>query len=595
MKNTCFWAALLLLGAAGSAQAQLVAVDDRFGVPFGEPLLVEFPGVLKNDTFDDEPAEDANAVADLLSGVNFGVMTCDSDPLLELCPDGSFTYTPAATFEGTDSFTYRVTVDTITAQATVTLSACDNGPAVFTCWKESSYLARLGELGYSSFQEGFEDDAAWGLARSPFALPFIISQGIKWETNHPDLPPGNDLTTGSGPARTGDWGVFDPNHGYATGTATECDVDEPGPECLYHDGFTGTREPGESTLYAAGGHLTGSGQPSLVMILDGGAPIKLGRISSGGHQFFGVIDTAGFSSFRVEETAGKVGQAAFVFGDDFILGTLPADTIPPQVVLVNSIADTGDGQLAEAESTALPIFRFLVTFSEPMWDFAATDPDSAANPANYLLFSDGGDGFDTVDCATGIDAGDVAIPVDSATYISGSELRATLVVNGGLALPPATYRLLACGTTSIRDGAGNLLDGNGDGTGGDDFQRNFTVAPNTAPGYVPPTLQVEMSTTTPGSLTLRWSPSCSSDAMDYAIYEGTLGNFYSHVKIDCTDDGSDLVEDIVPQAAASYYLVVPLGIATEGSYGVASNNAERPVPASEADRCKVIQTLGGCN
>ena len=58
---------------------------------------------------------------------------------------------------------------------------------------------------------------------------------------------------------------------------------------------------------------------------------------------------------------------------------------------------------------------------------------------------------------------------------------------------------------------------------------------------------------------------------------------------------SDLVEDITPQAASSYYLVVPLGVATEGSYGVASNGAERPVPPSPADRCLITQTTGGCN
>ena len=34
------------------------------------------------------------------------------------------------------------------------------------------------------------------------------------------------------------------------------------------------------------------------------------------------------------------------------------------------------------------------------------------NPANYLLFSDAGDGYDTVDCATGVDAGDTAVAVD---------------------------------------------------------------------------------------------------------------------------------------------------------------------------------------
>jgi hypothetical protein len=83
--------------------------------------------------------------------------------------------------------------------------------------------------------------------------------------------------------------------------------------------------------------------------------------------------------------------------------------------------------------------------------------------------------------------------------------------------------------------------------------------------------------------------------VDYAIYQGTLGSYASHVMIDCTDDGGDLVEDILPQAASSYYLVVPLGLSSEGSYGTASNGSQRPAPLSPADRCLATQTLGGCN
>ena len=73
-------------------------------------------------------------------------------------------------------------------------------------------------------------------------------------------------------------------------------------------------------LFAAGGHFTGSAQPKLVMILDGGATVSMGSASCG-HQFYGVINTAGFVTFRVEETDGKVGQARYVFADDFTYGT----------------------------------------------------------------------------------------------------------------------------------------------------------------------------------------------------------------------------------------------------------------------------------
>jgi len=595
IKNlTCVGTGLLLLGLSGSAQAQLVAEDDTYGVPFGTSLAVEAPGILENDTFDGDPVTDHDGTSELVSYPSYGSLACESEPAFDLCPDGSFTYIPDTSFAGEDSFVYQVDVGGELAQATVRLTACSGGPTVFTCWKEAPYLAKLGDLGYSNFQEGFEDDTDWGSVREPFSAPFVICSGIKWESNHAALPAGNNLTTGTGPTRTGLWGVYDPDHGYATGTSAECDVGgDPPPECLFKDGFTGTRESGESTLYGVGGHFTGVAQPNLVMILDGGTPIGLGRLSIGGHQFFGVIDTAGYTSFRVEETDGKIGQARYVFGDDFTFGTTPSDTTPPQVTLINSFADTGDGILAEGEVTPASITQLLVTFSELVPDPADTDPDSVTNPANYLLFSDGGDGFDTVDCATGVDAGDVAVPVDFVAYVSGSEMTATLDTNGGTPLPMGDYRLLTCGTTSIRDGAGHALDGDGNGTAGDDFQRNFTVGGTTAPGFVPVTLQVDKSGT-PGRLTLSWPPSCSSGAVDYAIYEGTIGSYYSHVLKDCTDNGGDRVEDIVPQTVDSYYLVVPLSATSEGSYGLDSNGAERPVPSAPPNRCLVSQVIGGC-
>lgn len=159
-----------------------------------------------------------------------------------------------------------------------------------------------------------------GGTRSPFTTPSVLSQGIGWETNHRAPPAENEITTGGGPARSGLWGVFDPKHGYATGTVSECDVDEPPEHCLFKDGMTGIRQPGESPLYAVGGFFTGSALPKLVAILDGGIPISLGSVPND-FQFYGVIDTGGFETFRFEERDGKLGQARYVFADDFTIGT----------------------------------------------------------------------------------------------------------------------------------------------------------------------------------------------------------------------------------------------------------------------------------
>jgi hypothetical protein len=305
-------AAFAVCAASPAATQTLIAVDDVYGVPYGEGLVVEAPGVLDNDTSNGEPAEDAGATVELVDDVTYGSLVLSSD--------GSFTYDPDPDFPGTDSFSYRASVGDQNDQATVTLLACDGGPTVFTCWMEAPYLAKLADLGFGTFTEGFEDDADWGSVRSPNTAPSVVSQGIEWMTNHPDPPASNEITTGGGPARTGLWGVYDPDHGYATGTAPECDVDTPPDHCLFKDGLTGVRQMGEDTLYGVGGFFAGSAIPNLVAIIDGGAPIGLGKVYVGDHQFFGVIDTGGFSTFRFEDTDGKIGQQRLVFADDFTFG-----------------------------------------------------------------------------------------------------------------------------------------------------------------------------------------------------------------------------------------------------------------------------------
>ena len=89
-----------------------------------------------------------------------------------------------------------------------------------------------------------------------------------------------------------------------------------------------------------------------------------------------------------------------------------------------------------------------------------------------------------------------------------------------------------------------------------------------------------------------WGSRCSAAHSDYAIYEGTIGAWYSHVPLQCgTGNGHAII--VVPGAATPnhYYLLVPVTSAAEGSYGLDSNGAERPVSTSP---CKPAQDLA-CN
>jgi uncharacterized repeat protein (TIGR01451 family) len=151
------------------------------------------------------------------------------------------------------------------------------------------------------------------------------------------------------------------------------------------------------------------------------------------------------------------------------------DAEPPRVTLVDSQAGTGDGELAECEEARSAITRVLVVFDEEVRDPPGDgDPDDVTNPSNYWLLVSGPDrDISTGDCS-GLAGDDVVVPVDAVSYDPGSST-ATLTVNGGVALGDALHRLLVCGSTSIRDLAGNALDGNGDGVEGDDFLRTFRV------------------------------------------------------------------------------------------------------------------------
>src|ERR671922_34726 len=72
-----------------------VAVNDGYATDEDTLLTVAAPGVLGNDT--DEEHDALTAV--LVSGPAHGTLTLNAD--------GSFSYTPAANYNGPDSFTYQ--------------------------------------------------------------------------------------------------------------------------------------------------------------------------------------------------------------------------------------------------------------------------------------------------------------------------------------------------------------------------------------------------------------------------------------------------------------------------------------------------------
>jgi hypothetical protein len=82
-----------------------------------------------------------------------------------------------------------------------------------------------------------------------------------------------------------------------------------------------------------------------------------------------------------------------------------------------------------------------------------------------------------------------------------------------------------------------------------------------------------------GFLGLSWSPSCDAGDVGYAVYRGTLGQFTSHVRRNCTVALTEFSEFLFSGEPSFYYLVVPQGECTEGSYGL-STAGERPAASN---------------
>ena len=96
-------------------------VDDSYSVDEDQTLTVNSPGVLGNDT---DPTGDPLTAA-LVAGPAHGQLTLNSN--------GSFTYTPAANYHGSDSFTYRPNdgiADGNITTVNLTINPVNDAPAI---------------------------------------------------------------------------------------------------------------------------------------------------------------------------------------------------------------------------------------------------------------------------------------------------------------------------------------------------------------------------------------------------------------------------------------------------------------------------------
>jgi hypothetical protein len=92
-----------------------------------------------------------------------------------------------------------------------------------------------------------------------------------------------------------------------------------------------------------------------------------------------------------------------------------------------------------------------------------------------------------------------------------------------------------------------------------------------------------------GALQLSWGASCVPTDVDYEVYEGAIGSYYSHAPVLCSTSGATSTT-IVPAGYSTYYLVVPRSAQREGSFGLDGAGAERPAGGATC----LPQAIGGC-
>ncbi|MCY2990669.1 MAG: S8 family serine peptidase [Planctomycetota bacterium] len=192
-------------------------------------------------------------------------------------------------------------------------------------------------------------------------------------------------------------------------------------------------ETGESFGVA---NIPGASQISLAVgDLDGNGTVDLALANSQENSVSVRMNTLVGGTYRVALTGTEV-----VNGLDFGLQLI--DT----TLKVSSCTPTGTG--------------FVARFN---WDLAAgvlnlVDQGGTLGPADVTV--------------VGATVGEVR-----GSLVVGPGLRTVTFIKTGGVLVPDTYTVtLVSGAKAFRDPAGNLLDGNGDGTAGDDYRTNLTVS-----------------------------------------------------------------------------------------------------------------------
>jgi len=191
---------------------------------------------------------------------------------------------------------------------------------ITTYTDEAAYLAALSS--YVQLSESFEG-TAWDGVRSavlnPQVSPSIVNLGLTWKNRF--SPKGNVTTNnGGGDVHHGLWQFYASPHGDYGVSTLDCTI---AGEC--GDGFTVTSDSA-GILYGVGGWFQGASGPEIKFLLDDVEVLGAGGTGISIWQFFGVIETNGFSKVEIRDSSGTEGDPNLIWADDFTFGvtTLPS-------------------------------------------------------------------------------------------------------------------------------------------------------------------------------------------------------------------------------------------------------------------------------
>ena len=177
------------------------------------------------------------------------------------------------------------------------------------------------------------------------------------------------------------------------------------------------------------------------------------------------------------DLAGFNGTLGLNFADDNDITDLGGNPIPEgepdtdETYLIDN-QDIAVFKLSIKSTMSRSVNKINVRFNKDVLDLPGNnEEDDVTNPDNYLLLQVGPDGiYNTQSCLEGLTGDDVQIPVNAVTY-DNETFTASLIVNNAVCLCNGNYRMFICGTTSIVDSAGNILN-----EGHEDYISDFKIA-----------------------------------------------------------------------------------------------------------------------